>query len=273
MRVAGVFILIIFAWACKSTGPIQENKEKKEISHKSTRALLDSMKNHEFQYDWLSLKTKIIFIEDSIQNDFKSTIRIKHDSAIWISITPLLGIEVVRLLLTPDTIVFLDRINKRYFTGNYEFFSEKLNIEVDYFMIQSLLTGNSIDFDDNEKVKSAIDREKALYYITTNKKRKLRKYFRKEKERKIKDDIQILWIDPNTFKIKSIYLTDNDIDQTLIAEYDNYVFVDNQYFPGLLKFYVDGNKDLQLKIEIDKVTMGSEYNLSINIPEKYEPIR
>ncbi|HAR20844.1 MAG TPA: DUF4292 domain-containing protein, partial [Cytophagales bacterium] len=47
-------------------------------------------------------------------NQFSSplTIRIRKDSVIWISVNPALGIEVVRALITKDSIFVIDKIHK-----------------------------------------------------------------------------------------------------------------------------------------------------------------
>ena len=39
-----------------------------------------------------------------------------RDSAIWLSISPLLGIEAVRVLLTKDSVKALDRLNNIYYS-------------------------------------------------------------------------------------------------------------------------------------------------------------
>lgn len=267
------FVLVaqVLTFSCKTKESVVA-REKKELPHRSTRALLDSMKASEIQYQWIGLKTKITFVNDTLSEEFKTLIRIKKDSMLWLSVTPLLGIEAARLFLTPDTIIFIDRIHKKYFAGHYDFFMEKYQIDIDFYTIQSLLTGSSIEFDDDERVRSGADRESGLYFISTNKKRKVKKYFKKEKEKKIKNDLQVIWLEPNHFKITRLFLTDNTFNQTLACEYGDFILQDQQLFPGKMLFFIDSQKDIKLQVVVDKITLDAEYNLSITIPEKYEPM-
>ena len=49
-----------------------------------------------------------------------ANIRMQKDSVIWISATALLGIEAVRLLITPDSFKMINRlISEEYFTLDY----------------------------------------------------------------------------------------------------------------------------------------------------------
>ena len=67
------------------------------------------VKVQEIAFDYLTAKSK--FSLRSSTQDFENTnvnIRIKKDSLIWLSVTGV-GFEVGRGLITPDSIVFLDK--------------------------------------------------------------------------------------------------------------------------------------------------------------------
>jgi hypothetical protein len=67
-----------------------------------------------------------------------------HDSVIWISVSPGLGIEAVRLYITPDSVFFMNRINNEYATTTFSFFNTRYQVDLDFNMLQSLLTGNGL---------------------------------------------------------------------------------------------------------------------------------
>src|ERR1700712_5099203 len=47
---------------------------------------------------------------DGNSNDVTLTIRIKHDQKIWVSVTAIAGIEVARAVITPDSILMINRL-------------------------------------------------------------------------------------------------------------------------------------------------------------------
>jgi hypothetical protein len=98
----------------------------------------------EITFDYLSARTRVKY-DDGIK-DISGTanVRMAYDSIIWVSITPGLGIEAARLLITQDSVFFIDRINKKYMKLGYEDMSKVYQFDVDFGMIQSIILGNLI---------------------------------------------------------------------------------------------------------------------------------
>ncbi len=46
----------------------------------------------------------------------------EKDKAIFLSVAPFLGIEVARVLITPDTVKFINRLQSRFFVGDIEIY-------------------------------------------------------------------------------------------------------------------------------------------------------
>jgi hypothetical protein len=68
-------------------------------------------------------------------------LRMRRDSIIWISAS-LVGIEGVRAVLTPDSVRVLNRLEKTYFSGGYDYLSKLLNVPVSFAQMQALLLGD-----------------------------------------------------------------------------------------------------------------------------------
>jgi len=66
--------------------------------------------------------------------------RFVRDSVLFLSVQPLLGIEVFRAELYPDSILIFDKMNGNYYDIDYKLFSEKFGVNVDFSSIQSLLS-------------------------------------------------------------------------------------------------------------------------------------
>jgi hypothetical protein len=68
-------------------------------------------------------------------------LRMRRDSIIWVSAS-LVGIEGVRAVLTPDSVRVLNRLEKTYFSGGYDYLSKLLNVPVSFAQMQAILLGD-----------------------------------------------------------------------------------------------------------------------------------
>jgi hypothetical protein len=95
--------------------------------------------NTDFQY--LSGRGKVHFKHKEVDQSANFNLRVRRDSAIWLS-GSLLGIEGVRALLTPDSVRVVNRLQKSYFVGDYAYLSQLLNVPVSYQQMQAILLGD-----------------------------------------------------------------------------------------------------------------------------------
>jgi len=92
-------------------------------------------------FAYLSGHGKVHFKRKDSDQSANFSLRIKRDSAIWLS-GSLLGIEGVRALLTPDSVRVVNRLQKSYFAGDYAYLSQLLNVPVTYKQMQGILLGD-----------------------------------------------------------------------------------------------------------------------------------
>lgn len=105
---------------------------------------LIKLRTNDFQT--FSSKTKLhIEIGEQKQN-VTANFRLQKDKNIWISISAF-GIEVVRALITPDSVKAFERINKKAFLFSYQEIEKLINIQVDFKTLQNLIIGNAIGTD------------------------------------------------------------------------------------------------------------------------------
>jgi hypothetical protein len=92
-------------------------------------------------FAYLNGRGKVHFKAKGNEQSANFALRMKRDSAIWLS-GSLLGIEGVRALLTPDSVRVVDRLHKTYFAGDYAYLSQLLNVPVTYKQMQDILLGD-----------------------------------------------------------------------------------------------------------------------------------
>jgi len=266
-----IFFIGILTFSCK----VQEKdnvKIKIKIKTRSPKFLVKKLKANEFQFETISAKANVSLIDTTAKKrSFKIHLRIRKDSVIWMSITSF-SIEAARISITKDSVKFLNRLNKEYFIGDFSYLNRIFGTDLDYQMMEALLIGNSLDFDEEERVNSRVDRKKELYFLSTVKKRKVKKELKKEKE-KIKGDGQVLWLDPITFKVKELLLTSPESHRSLTGVYADYKEVDKQLVPFEIRFLLKSATTNNLEIHYSKFSSGKKLSYPFKISSKYVQIQ
>lgn len=258
---------LLFLLACKR----QEKASRKPLEGKKAEYLITQLKSNEFKFETLAAKADFSLEEEGKKLNFKANIRIRRDSVIWMSITPALGIELARILITVDTVKVINRLQKEYFIGDYNYINKKFNIDLEYQDIQAVLLGNALSFETDEKLKFAIDKE--WYYLGNLKKRKAKKADQKPEviERK-KEEIISLWLEDSSFKIAKFLLSDLTADRFILGQYSNYQSHNDQLLPEHLSFEIQSNKPTHIEIDYSRVTLDQSLKYSFHISSKYEQV-
>lgn len=128
---AFVFI-VIFAGSCT----------KKAIPYVSDE-IMEEFQPSYFDYDYLSSRSRIV-VEEPSGHTTKGTlnIRAKKDSIIWFSVSPGLGIEAARGVVTVGEIKLKDRINGKDVDMTFEKFEESYGIKLSLDLFQNILFAN-----------------------------------------------------------------------------------------------------------------------------------
>jgi len=146
--------------ACRSTKTLHKTMEKKDSvvvsnprdSHADSVAFMQdvykAVQAHHISFNTFSGKIKVNF-DDSRgkNNDFNAFVRIKKDSMIWVSINAALGIEAFRILITPDSVKVLNKLDKEAQLRSVNYLQEVTKIPFSFYQLQDLLIGNPVFLD------------------------------------------------------------------------------------------------------------------------------
>lgn len=295
-----LFFIAILGYSCKTKKQAVVTTPIKEIDTKSPSYLLEKMYQNETRFENISAKFSAELNTGGNNTAFKTTLRIRKDSAIWMSISPALGIEVARVLITKDSVFFMNRINSTYFAGDFSYFSNLLNTEVDYELLEALLVGNPIEkFTPDDFM---VFQEKNQMVLSTHKKRLVKKTLHKqeraeklekkdklEKAERIESKekniitkatpadtsiyVQTIWLNADNYKIEEYRYRDVNPDKLLHIFYSNFQNIDNNLIPHELKIILSGRQSAKLNISYSKITLNGEVTFPYTVPEKYEQIK
>jgi hypothetical protein len=220
----------------------------------------------------------------------------RRDSAIWVSITPALGIEMIRLMVTPDSLKYLSKIpdNKFYYTGAFEDINRLIGIGIDFDMLQDLLIGNALGLDKDEgKFRSEIDMDR--YLLISKYKRKVRRVVGVD-DRKLENDTIVVnpndprykrtvrrmdedeglivsryWLEPEHFRLMKSVFNDLIRQRNMEVTYDEFKEDNGQFYPAKCRLQLNSLANNQeLNFEITKISSGKAYDFPFEIPDDYE---
>lgn len=117
-------------------------KEAMPTTASTTTENIGAVEVSNFDFNYLSSKGQITLKDNNDNLSSGVTIRMKKDSVIWMSVQPGLGIEAARVMLTQDSVYIVNRLQKEYVAADYAFLRNKLQVDVSFELLQSILLGN-----------------------------------------------------------------------------------------------------------------------------------
>lgn len=258
-------IMALFS-ACQTSRSMLKNPLKKQ----GAEYLLNQMQRSELDFSYLDFKASVDVIQDDKKQGFQARVRIKKDSIIWLSISPLLGIEVARLELTQDSVRFMNRIDKTWFAGDYSLINKFLETSVDFDIVQALILGNDFSYYEKSTFKTDIDNHE--YKLATAKRHKLKKYVRNKADAE-RVFLHTIWLNPDNFKITRIKLKEAvQKPKKISAEYSDFEYVQGQLFPTKVSFNVQAETKTFIDLSFSGIKINEELNFPFKISSKYKEL-
>jgi len=288
-----LMILLMVVVSCKSKKEVTEKKDP--IRNRTAGFVLRHYEENKYNFEWLGMKVDADYMVMGETQGFKATIRMRRDSTIWISISPALGIEMIRMMVTPDSLKYLSKIpdNKFYYLGGFEDINKLVGIELDFDMLQDLLIGNALGLEKDEgRFRSETDEDS--YLLISKYKRKVRRVVGVD-DRKLEDDTIVVnpndprykrtlkrvdeedglivsryWMEPERYRlVKSIF---NDLmrQRTMEIRYSDFKEDNEQFYPSECRLIMSGPQiNQELKFSITKLSSGKAYDFPFELPDDY----
>lgn len=92
-------------------------------------------------YEWMTAKMNGELSVDNNTFPFTGSLRMRRDSTLWLSISAFMGMESVRALITPDTVLMINRMNQTYLKEPTATVVEKMHTPT-FSATQALLLGD-----------------------------------------------------------------------------------------------------------------------------------
>ena len=96
------------------------------------------------EFSYLSGRARVKYQEQNRRMSGIASLRIQRDSTAWLSLSPGLGIEAFRMLVTTDSVFLHNKITNDRNAFSFADLSEDYGIEVNFPLIQSLVTADML---------------------------------------------------------------------------------------------------------------------------------
>lgn len=241
---------------------------KSSLREFTASRLIKEVEKNDFDFDNFSAKINVKIETNNKSVSVKGQLRMKKDSIIWTSISLPLGLEVVRVKVSTDSVYFLNRTEKTYFTEDINVFNDISPMITSFRFLQSLLVGNDINLRESDDYKVQI--ANGQYNLLMS--HKLKKSI-KHNELEWKVLLKDIWIDPELYKITKYYIKEyNDSKRKIELQYSDFVKVNEKYVPTKITISIHGDYYLKAQINYSNVTVGDNIDFNFNVPKKYDRI-
>ncbi|MGB0391228.1 MAG: DUF4292 domain-containing protein [Salibacteraceae bacterium] len=265
-----LFVLSTAITGCKSSQKANQNKGGK-VGSKKVVEIVENITSEEAKVPkFLSFKADASINMDKTNQSVKLSVRMVKDSAIWISITSF-KYEAIRILATPDSIKFLNRKEKKYYSGDYSFVQNKMGVELGFNEVQSLLYGHSFGL---KKAESISKRNDKNHYVLSTLSKREAKNVEKGKEWQT-DDVEVLftnWINPENFKTEKVNMKDINTENNASIQYLTFENISNFLLLSSFKMNIIAKTNTDVEVKMNKFNVEGPLKFPFKISSKYVPI-
>jgi len=261
-----VFTGILLFSACTT----HRNLIKKPIKEEGADYLFRKLKERELQFATFSARFSADYQNGNQKYAFSGQIRIQKDTLIWLSLS-VMGIEGMRLMISQDSIKYINRLNDTYLTGDWDDLNRFLHTHIEYDILQSFLIGNDISFYEDGKFKASIDKDE--YKLSAAARMKMKKYIRKQEDA-VNVFVQNIWLNPQTFKITRADVKELRKDNMkLDATYSSFESIGNLLFPREMTYQITAENRIMVDVKFSRITIDEPMKFPFKIPDNFTPIR
>ena len=213
----------------------------------------------EIDFTYLTAKSKLSFKSPTQDiSNASLNLRVMKDSVIWVSVSKV-GIEAVRALITRDSVLIMDKLERRYTALDFPTLSRQFHFEMNFDLLQALIVGNlPLPKRPAQKIKKERDylllRQSAGKVLVEN------------------------YIGENDRKLKRLMVTEQPTKNALRLDYEDFNTLNNYLFPysSLVTLDYKSQTDGQfyqtlIQIKHNKVELvDKDPGFPFTVPPKYQ---
>ncbi|GHV15625.1 hypothetical protein FACS1894179_04250 [Bacteroidia bacterium] len=255
-----VMFSLLLVSGCKSKKTLTTGGELAKKTHKEVVA--DALKS-EINFRTITSKGSIELKSGSSSNKVPAVFKIIKDSVLQVSLRiPIIGGEALRMDMTPENIVIIDRIKKQYFSENFKDSEFLKQLDFNFYNLQALFTNKlfvpgkqEVEYNDynNFVVNVAND----LYMLQT----------------KGKGSLSYNFAVDATDHIVSTLIYNEKQNLSLQWSYMDFIKDNNLIYPTSMQAKIEVvKKRADINISYNKLEIDKDFSVDTSIPSKYAKV-
>jgi hypothetical protein len=246
--------LILFSTACSSTRKGREAARTSDKNTMSEAMLWERLETNRLDEKWMQGRARLNAQVNGDRYNVTANIMMQKDENIFMSIRKL-GFEVARLIVTKDTILVLNRLERNYALYDMQGFGAFVGFPVNLQMLQEMLLGNPFINGNTEWSPSGNDGfvlQSRLNQLETSSLMNL----------------------PD-FRLTNATFIDHQNKRKLESKFSNYQQVkDDKYFSYIRTYELNAEIDEPLFVELQftDIELDKPFQANMDIPSRYSRV-
>jgi hypothetical protein len=249
-----ITLLVVLNTSCKTKQKIPTGGEIKRINKEM---LTEKIIENQADFKTIYFKRINIDLDDNGKNySVKGNMYIDKDKQIVIQIMML--IEVAKILIEPNQITVLNRIEREVYTTNFDYINKKFNIDLNFNLLQAILTNMLFYFPENDTkmIKQYKVDEQNNNYILKN-------------TANVNNFSHEIEINSDEFKIIK-HLIYNISGISVDINYNSFDKLQNKKFPYFVSLNGKaGNSSYGLSLKYSNIDVNGNDKINFSIPSNY----
>lgn len=247
-----VVLGLLLVLSCKSKQGVVS--EQSAISNTALSEVIQGHYANKKDFKTANFKASARYEDSKQAQNVTAEVRIKKDEKILI-IVRFFGITMAKAMITPDNVSYYEKINGKYFQGNYTLLSNWLGTDLDFQKVQNLLLGQALD--DLTKGKYQETVESGLHVL---------------KNVSNKNTEKIFFFEGAKFLLKKEVITQKIEERSVEVDYLSHKESPKGIYPSQIFIEAMQKEKVSIKIEYNNVTFDEDLSFSYDVPEGYEQI-
>lgn len=246
-------VLLVFLVSCKSKSVVVE--ATKSDARMNANKIIEKYYNNKIKFSTLYIKSNVQYADDKQTQNVTAEIKIKKDEQILVSIR-FLGITMAKASITPTSVSYYEKMNGKYYEGDFTALSQWLGTDLDFNKIQNMLLGRAIDDLNNGKyIESSADQ---IYRLDDVSKSAIKKSF---------------YFDANTFLVNKQEITQTAEGRMIQVAYSDNIVYKEATLPSKININTFQEKGkAQINLEYNTITFNEELSFPYSVPNGYKRI-
>jgi hypothetical protein len=191
------------------------------------------------------------------------TLRIKKGEVVQLSIAPLLGIEVARAEISPDGILVIDRMNKRYVEVSFAEVKALIKADLDFHTLQALFLNELFlpgkgDLTARDASSFKVEPEAEGVWLNVKRAKRFGYHFLTEAPEAL---------------LKESYIGLNGTPYGLRWKYDDFRALERKQFPVDMELaFEGGRKPVKAALALSRLSTNGDWEARTEVSKKYEKV-